>query len=141
MAKTVLKKKTNGAKPGAKASSSEKKTSYVLEARSSDITPATIYGKVTENKEGFRIVYKRPRSSKVDTFIIPVEHVLAAQIGDDGWLITDHPDFRISLLDVSLVNAEITDDCITGDDSSSGAFVWINKKLVKMNMRKASYAE
>lgn len=128
----------SAAKP-AKAKAAPK-ADYALEVRSTAVAPMKVFGKVSEVPEGFRIVYKRPRSSKVDTFILPRESTYAAEIGDAGWVMTDHPSFEPQVLTISLNDAEIKGSEIWGT-SAAGNDVFINQSILPSALRHVSYAE
>ena len=116
------------------------KADYALEVRSNAVAPIKVFGKVSEVDEGFRIIYKRPRSSKVDTFIIPHDATYAAEIGDAGWILTDHPDFQPQVLIVSLNDAEVKKDEVRGD-APNGNEVFVNLNLLPSALRHVSYSE
>ena len=134
-----VKKAAVAAKPAAKKSAA--KADYALEVRSTAVAPIKVFGKVSDTDDGFRIIYKRPRSSKVDTFIIPRDAVYAAEIGDNGWILTDHPDFEPQILITSLNDAEVKNGEIWGTDPKTGNEVFINQSILPSALRHVSYSE
>ena len=116
---------------------------YNLEIKTIDTPPPSyVGGSVTfdEKSDTFTVVRKRPRSSKVDTFRLNRENILAAALGEDGYVYTDHPDFQDPIFSTTLVEAAISDDGIWGKDVD-GNDVFVNEDILDLTKRWASYSE
>lgn len=116
---------------------------YNLEIKTVDTPPPSyVGGSVTfdEKSDTFTVVVKRPRSSKIDTFRLNRENVLAAALGESGYVYTDHPDFQNPIFSTTLTEADVSDDGIWGKDVD-GNDVFVNEDILDLTKRWASYSE
>ena len=111
-----------------------------LEVRT-DVTPTKVYGNVLRTDQNYRIDVKRPYSGKIDTFVLTDSDVHAAMLGEKGWLLTDHQDFKPFALNMTLDEAKVGETEISGVDRESGNTVVINRVLTPTTHRFVSYAE
>lgn len=142
-------KKAAVAAPAAKVTKkAAPEAQYALEVKSRLTSPIKVYGTVTETSDGFRIVAKRPRSSKADTLILQRKDVFAARLGPfdgnanrSGWILSDHPDFEPQVLNISLDAATVEGTEVWGEDPINGEQVFVNLAALPSAIRHVSYSE